>query len=279
MSGGLSLSSRVRLLVTLGVLCVVGGLLALGMLSNTGRIPGLEHYASSFATLLPFGYAFAAGMVASVNPCGFLMLPAFVGHQFGSTTSADAEMGFAHLGRGMLIGSTMTLGFLVLFASIGTAITVGGQALVASFPWIGLVIGVALTLGGLWLTVTGKSIGLAWASRVSPPRGKDLRAVFLYGMAYGAVSLSCTLPVFLVVVGTSLAASGFVASVGQFVSFALGMGAVIIAFTMAATTLEAAFTRSLRSVMPYFHRVSSLFLVGAGLYLIVYWVWLGEILA
>jgi hypothetical protein len=28
---------------------------------------------------LPFGYAFVAGMIAAVNPCGFALIPAYLG--------------------------------------------------------------------------------------------------------------------------------------------------------------------------------------------------------
>ena len=34
----------------------------------------------SFGTKAPLGYAFIAGMVASVNPCGFVLLPAYLGY-------------------------------------------------------------------------------------------------------------------------------------------------------------------------------------------------------
>ena len=34
---------------------------------------------SNIANLIPLGYAFGAGMVSSVNPCGFAMLPAYLG--------------------------------------------------------------------------------------------------------------------------------------------------------------------------------------------------------
>ena len=36
---------------------------------------GIEAGVANLANLLPVSYAFAAGMAASVNPCGILMLP------------------------------------------------------------------------------------------------------------------------------------------------------------------------------------------------------------
>jgi len=38
----------------------------------------LTNWMSALAVLLPFGYSFGAGMVSTVNPCGFSMLPAYL---------------------------------------------------------------------------------------------------------------------------------------------------------------------------------------------------------
>ena len=43
----------------------------------------IETGTANVANLLPIGYAFAAGMVASVNPCGVLLLPSYVSYQLG----------------------------------------------------------------------------------------------------------------------------------------------------------------------------------------------------
>ena len=41
-------------------------------------------WVSGIAHLIPLGYAFGAGMVSTVNPCGFAMLPAYLGLYLGS---------------------------------------------------------------------------------------------------------------------------------------------------------------------------------------------------
>ena len=38
---------------------------------------GIENSVANLALVLPVGYAFAAGMVASVNPCGVMMLTSY----------------------------------------------------------------------------------------------------------------------------------------------------------------------------------------------------------
>jgi cytochrome c biogenesis protein CcdA len=90
-------------------------------------------------------------------------------------------------------------------------------------------------------------------------------------MAYGVCSLSCTLPIFLVVVGSALVTRGFAASFGQFVSYSLGMGSVLLAVTLGAAFFKDAVAQSMKRLLPYVHTVSALFLVGAGLYVAFYW--------
>lgn len=248
-----------------------------GIRSATGKVAGAEYYAASFASLLPFGYAFAAGMVASVNPCGFLMLPVLIGQYLGQAEPGGGTPGFTfrHLLKATVMGGMATLGFVVLFSAIGLVIVSGGRAIVEAFPWAGFSIGVGLTLLGLWLLLTGRSVGLAWASRLAPPQGRGLGSMFLFGVAYGVASLACTLPVFLVVVGTSLATRGVLPSLVQFISYGLGMGVVFMAVSLGAASLKGAVAQALRGFVPYVHRLSAIFLIGAGAYLLVYWVVLG----
>ena len=99
-------------------------------------------------------------------------------------------------------------------------------------------------------------------------RRTNYRNVFLFGIAYAVGSLSCTLPIFLVVVGGSLASQGPAASFGQFIIYALGMGAILIAVTIGSALFRGSVAKWLRQAMPYVHRVSAMFLVAAGAYLI-----------
>ena len=46
-------------------------------------------FLAQLASGLPFGYAFAAGMVAAVNPCGFALLPGYLGLYLGTERGLD----------------------------------------------------------------------------------------------------------------------------------------------------------------------------------------------
>lgn len=259
--------------VALGL--VLGGLLI--ALSNAIYL--LQGGVSTIATLLPFGYAFGAGMVATVNPCGVLLLPSLVAFYLGGGDDAGLSVP-RRAGKALLLGALATLGFVTIFAVVGVVIGAGGRALAGAFPIGGLVVGVLLAGLGLWLSITGRGLGILAASRAMGhvQLADDLRSLFIFGVAYAVTSLACTLPIFLVVAGSALAAGGPIAAAGQFVSYALGMGAVLTTVILGAAFFQAAIQRSLRRVVPYVHRLSAAFLLGAGLFMVYYWLTTGGLL-
>lgn len=232
--------------------------------------PGLERSVSNLASLLPVGYAFAAGMVASVNPCGALMLPSYILFQLGADEE-DPPSVVDQIFKSLRIAMAATAGFAVIFGAVGLVVSAGGRWLTDLFPYAGLLVGGAMVGLGVWLLATHRTVGILAASRVSVTPRRSAGNVFLFGIAYGVSSLSCTLPIFLVVVGSALSGGDPVVSVAQFLGYALGMGAVLAAITVGTALFREAIERWLRRLIPYVHRVSALFLIGAGIYLITYW--------
>ena len=228
--------------------------------------------------------AFAAGLLAAFNPCNFAMLPAYLGLYLGSSDQTTASPHpVRRLGRALLVGGAVTTGFVVLFGVASAVIGLGARSLVDSVtPWLGLAVGVALALAGAWLLGGGK-IYSGWAARLATHLGNPQRVnvpgYFLFGLSYGTASLSCTLPLFLVAVGTTLTASSLLSSFGQGVLFALGMGLVIMALTLGMALVKGAtMRRALGRALPYIKTVGSLLLILAGAYLVFYWLTVGGLL-
>lgn len=234
-----------------------------------------ETAVAGVAALLPVGWAFAAGMVASVNPCGFLLLPAYLSYHLGTEEEGFYEQtAIKRLGKALLLGGVATAGFVTILTIFGGVIAAGGCGLITVFPFAGVAIGAVMMLLGVYLLATHRTIGIMAASRVTVAPKRNLRNVYSFGIAYAVASLSCTLPIFLVVVGSSLASQGLADSLVQFVGYALGMGSILIAVTIGAAFFRGNVAKWLRRVVPYVHRTSALFLVGAGAYLIFYWVFI-----
>ena len=102
--------------------------------------------------------------------------------------------------------------------------------------------------------------------------------MFLYGVAYALVSLSCTLPVFLSVFASALTANDWLATSSLFVAFSIGMGTVITTLALAPALFQSAITSTLRKFMPYVKILSALALIIAGSYLVYYQVALNPFL-
>jgi cytochrome c biogenesis protein CcdA len=98
--------------------------------------------------LLPLSFAFSAGMASAFNPCGFPLLPTYLG-LFLAEQDPDARARPAtRLTRALAVGGAVTVGFVLLFTAVGVTIGVGTRVLVDWLPWIALGLGVALVLAG-----------------------------------------------------------------------------------------------------------------------------------
>ena len=221
---------------------------------------------------IPFALAFTAGLVATVNPCGFAMLPAYLSFFIGGDGNEAAAGGTAtSLGRGLVVGGVVSAGFLAVFGVAGVLLTAGVQATIRALPWAAMVVGIGVIGLGIAM-LAGREL------RVSLPkvgRGGDRRSlggVFLFGISYAIASLSCTLPVFLVVVAGTIPQLGFVSGVVTFLVYGLGMSALLIVVTLALALGKRAVVTWLRRASQHVNRVAGGILVVAGAYIVLFWV-------
>ncbi len=221
-------------------------------------------------------YAFSAGMVATVNPCGFAMLPAFISYYLATEDSAP-QRGARALLRALYVGGVVTAGFVLLFTVAGGVISLGAYALVTAMPWIGLLVGVILVVLGVWM-LAGHHITVPGLPELRVPRQRSMRSMFLFGVAYGLASLSCTLPIFLIVVGTSFTTRGPLVGIGQFVAYGVGMGLILMGLTVGLALFRDVALGTVRQVLPHVERVGALLLTLAGGYIVYYWLFIGGLL-
>lgn len=227
-------------------------------------------------TLTALAFAFSAGMLASVNPCGFAMLPTFITFYLTDEGKQANELSDRLL-RALWLGILVTLGFLLVFVLAGFALSISGRFLITVTPWLGVIIGLLLIGLGLW-SLFGRNLTVftpvpKWEFRSQSPRG-----MFLYGVAYALVSLSCTLPIFLSVFASSLSANDWLATGGLFIAFSFGMGMVVTTLALATALFQTTVTKQLRRLMPYIKVLSAIALILAGSYLVYYQVVLNPFL-
>jgi len=212
-------------------------------------------------------FSFVAGTVATVNPCGFALLPAYLARRLGAE---ERRRGVAEgIVRALLVGGVTSLGFLLVFGTVGSAISLGAHSLTRALPWAGLAIGVALALAGV-AALSGRHVRLRLPALRVRAGGEGLLADLAFGLGYGTASLSCTLPIFLAATGTALTGS-VVGSALSFLAYGAGMGTVLTALAVAAALSRSGVALALRRLLPYLPRLSGLLLLLAGGYVVYYW--------
>jgi cytochrome c biogenesis protein CcdA len=213
------------------------------------------------------GLAFAAGLVAALNPCGFAMLPAYLALVVrGSGTRVSTAVG-----RAVAATLAMTLGFLVVFAVFGV-LTVALASLVQQYmPYVTVVVGVVLVVLGGWL-LSGRALTVLMPDRVtagvSAPTAR-LGSMFGYGVGYALASLSCTVGPFLAVTGAGLGTAG-AGRVWVYLAYAAGFALVVGTLAVSVAVAGSALADPLRRIMPYVNRIGGAALILVGLYVAYY---------
>ncbi len=220
---------------------------------------------------VPFALAFGAGMVATVNPCGFAMLPAYLGFFVGSDTDEERPLA-DRLRRALVVSGAMTLGFVTVFGLVGFLVQAVSSSIDDHLAKVTVGIGIALMLLGIWL-LAGKELRIAMPRVQRGGRERTVASMYVFGISYATASLSCTLGPFLVALTPTFRNGGTASGLAAFVAYALGMGLVIGAVTIALAGAQQVWVGRLRALGPVVNRISGALLVAAGAYVAWYGYW------
>ncbi len=213
--------------------------------------------------------AFGAGMLATVNPCGFAMLPAylsfFAGMDEGPSSRVRAVL------RALLVGLVLTAGFTLVFLVFGVLLSSVKSQIDSSLPWVTVVFG--FILFGL-----GVAMLRGFEPKIRIPRfdkggeATTLPSMFIYGVSFAVASLSCAIgPFITAVAGTASGDNGsYPNAVAHYLAYAFGMGLVVTVLTLAVALAKSSLVTRIRSVLPYVNRIAGIFLIIAGLYVAYY---------
>ena len=288
-------SARRGILVAVGIAVIAYAIALVGALfaRNATGIDGVNRFVellsgSSGAGIsnvgIKLGFAYAVGAASAVNPCGFAMLPAYLGlYVSGGNQDQDRRQPIRLVSRAVMVGLSVSIGFVALFGAVGLILAFGSQAVVvAALPWVGLAVGVLLIGAGAYMAGGGKiytSLAQRAAARIGDPGQLNVPGYALFGVSYGLASLSCTLPLFLAVLGVGAGlSSGFLDTLSQFLLYAAGMGSVIMALTLGMAVARSVLIRWMRAALPYVGVVGAWLMVVAGTYIVFYWLTLGDLL-
>ena len=217
----------------------------------------------------PIALAFAAGMVATVNPCGFAMLPAYLSYFMG-LDGEDQRSRVGSLRTALVVGGIVSLGFLLVFGVTGVLITAGFRSIIDWVPWLALIIGFAVIGLGVAL-LRGFDLNVSLFKAKRGRKGRDFRSVFAFGVSYAVASLSCTLPVFLTVVAGQVTQSNLLSGLVTFLAYGLGMALVLIALTVALALGKSSLVGRFRAALRHVNTISGVILIVAGSYIVWFW--------
>ena len=215
--------------------------------------------------------SFIRGLVASINPCGFVLLPTYLMYFLGVSV-ADGDAQRAPISRALYVGTMVSSGFLAVFFAIGAVTQFWTQSLLDNAQYATLVIGILFVILGIAM-LFGYKLPIGTMQVKTGDRDRTLRSMFLYGVAYAVASLGCTLPLFMSTLFSTGVNKGYWAGVANVVMYALGMAVVVISLTLALAAANAGFVRWLKSKMQYVEMVSGAFVLLSGSYLIWYFYW------
>ena len=260
-----------------------------------------------------FAFPFGLGLLAAFNPCGFAMLPAYLSYFLGIESKDHGQRRLPTVVRGLAVGLVMTLGFVVVFGSAGilfATIVSQGDALDV-VPYVIIAVGVvaqkernldrkrvrrvcqasvpeqrevvrfaaATELQVVLMIPLGISLLMGRQLNLRLPKmnrgtgSRNMGSVFMFGVSYAVVSLSCTIPLFIAGVADTFTDDGIATGTGNFLAYAIGMGMVITFLTMSLALAKSNVAVSMRRVLPYVGPISGVVLVVAGIYMIDYGIW------
>lgn len=211
-----------------------------------------------------FAYSFMLGMLAAVNPCGFVLLPAYLLYFLGIDSGQRAP-----LQRALKVSAAVSAGFLSVFLVVGTISRLFTQ-------WIELRAKYAGFAVGLILMVLGIAMLLGWKPSFStalPGAKQDssLLAMLIFGIAYAVASIGCTIGLLTTVILGSIGTNGFVSGVVSIAMYGLGMSLLVTALTVALAAAKTSVSRVLKSGLRYVDKIAAAFITLTGAYLTWYW--------
>ena len=207
--------------------------------------------------------AYSAGLLAVLAPCALPMLPSFVSYFMNKENEQSS------LVSAIVFGFITVAGFLTVFLGIGIlpsfAVNIISNRISLVAPFIGAIL-IILGLGHMF----SDAFYNIPVIQTKAPEGTGLKSFYLYGLGYGAASMACSFPVFVLLVLQSASAGGFVSILLMFLAYGLGAATVLVPLSVALTFSREIFYQRLIAVLPHMKKINAVILILAGAYMIYY---------
>ena len=231
---------------------------------------------SNALDILNFGYSFIAGVLAAINPCGIVMLPAYLSLYVYSNSEENDITTSKKIRNSLNIILFVGVGFVALFSLSAVIVSLSSELIGDLIPFLSILLSMLILYFGIG-ELKGEQIFSSkissLSSKIGNPKNTNPIGFILFGVSYGLASVGCALPIFISVVTKSINAQSNQRIFLDFISYSLGMLSVIAILT-AATFISINSTKKLNTFFrKWSYLVFGIFLTFAGIFMLSYWIY------
>ena len=231
---------------------------------------------SNTLDIFNLGYSFIAGVLAAINPCGIVMLPAYLSLYVYSNSDDNDITTSKKIRNSLNIILFVGVGFVALFSLSAIIVSLSSELIGDLIPFLSILLSMLILYFGIG-ELKGEQIFSSkissLSSKIGNPKNTNPIGFILFGVSYGLASVGCALPIFISVVTKSINAQSNQRIFLDFISYSLGMLSVIAILT-AATFISINSTKRLNNFFrKWSYLVFGIFLTFAGIFMLSYWIY------
>jgi cytochrome c biogenesis protein CcdA len=212
--------------------------------------------------------SFGSGLLAAVNPCGFVLLPTYLMYFLGVSGRPGTQR--ATVRRALLVSAALSAGFMTVFIIVGGVSRLFTDWLNQNAKYVSLLIGVALVILGIAM-LFGYRLPFSTPKLETGKRDQTVASMYVFGLAYAIASIGCTIGPFSATVLGTIDTDGFFQGIIAIILYGLAMSLLITTLTVTLALAQGGLLKSLRIGMTYVEIASAVIMILSGLYLTWYW--------
>jgi cytochrome c biogenesis protein CcdA len=212
--------------------------------------------------------SFGSGLLAAVNPCGFVLLPTYLMYFLGVSGRPGTQR--ATVRRALLVSAALSAGFMTIFIIVGGVSRLFTDWLNQNAKYVSLLIGVALVILGIAM-LFGYRLPFSTPKLETGKRDQTVASMYVFGLAYAIASIGCTIGPFSATVLGTIDTDGFFQGIIAIILYGLAMSLLITTLTVTLALAQGGLLKSLRIGMTYVEIASAVIMILSGLYLTWYW--------
>ncbi|MGZ4671168.1 MAG: cytochrome c biogenesis CcdA family protein [Ilumatobacteraceae bacterium] len=213
--------------------------------------------------------SFTAGLVAAINPCGFVLLPTYLVYFLGmENLRPGAER--ASMLRAVKVSLAVSAGFMSIFVVIGAVSKLSTYWFVDRAQWVSLLIGICLFALGIAM-LFGYRVPFTTPHLDIRRRDRSVRSMYVFGLAYAVASIGCTITPFTGIVLGSFSTKGLRTGISAIALYGIGMALVVTGLTVTLAFANTALLHVLKRGMAWVEQAAGVLMILTELYLVWYW--------